>query len=208
MNKIKVIGLGPGHGDYVLPIAKEKIEEAEIIIGAKRNLESVKIEGKDTFEITGRINEIVPFIKNNINKNIAIIVSGDTGFYSLLSFLKRNFSSEDLEVVPGISSIQYMFSKLGQTWQDAYIGSLHGREIDFIAKVREYKKVGLLTDRKWTPTKIAEELINKNINNRLICIGENLSYDNENVTIAKPNEVIKRKDYDISVVVIIDEMEI
>ena len=38
MNKIYIIGIGPGTEDYLLPIAKREIERADCLIGAKRLL--------------------------------------------------------------------------------------------------------------------------------------------------------------------------
>lgn len=206
MNKIKVIGLGPGHKDYILPKAMEAINASDIVIGAKRNLLSVDVTHKKRYEITSKLDEVVAFIKGNyINNEIAVIVSGDTGFYSFLRYLKKYFSTELLEVIPGISSMQYMFASIGESWEDAYLGSLHGRENDFVQKVKEYKKVGLLTDSKWTPYKIAQRLLEEGIEDRAIYIGENLSYENERITKSDIKKVSKSIDYDICVVVIVHE---
>ena len=41
MEKIKILGLGPGNLDYTLPIVLKKIEESDVIIGGKRHLESL-----------------------------------------------------------------------------------------------------------------------------------------------------------------------
>ncbi len=206
MNKIKVIGLGPGHKDYILPKAVRAVNNSDIIIGAKRNLKSIDLKDKKIFEIKNNLYEIIDFIKDNyITNKIAVIVSGDTGFYSFLRFLKKHFTTELLQVIPGISSMQYMFASIGESWEDAYIGSLHGRENDFVKKVRKYKKVGLLTDKKWTPFKISQELINEEIKDRVIYIGENLSYENEKITKLDIKSVSKNTDYGLCVVVIIHE---
>ena len=206
MNKIKVIGLGPGHKDYILPKALRAINNSDIIIGAKRNLKSIDLKDKKIFEIQNNLYEIIDFIKDNYTTNkIAVIVSGDTGFYSFLRFLKKHFTTELLHVIPGISSMQYIFASVGESWEDAYIGSLHGRENDFVKKVREYKKVGLLTDKKWTPFKISQKLINEEIKDRVIYIGENLSYENEKITKLDIKSVSKNTDYGLCVVVIIHE---
>ncbi|MTI65216.1 MAG: precorrin-6y C5,15-methyltransferase (decarboxylating) subunit CbiE [Firmicutes bacterium] len=206
MNKISVVGLGPGHPDYISPRAKEVIKESEIIIGGKRNIESINTNKKEVHLINSNLNKIIDYIKKNYNKKkIAVIVSGDTGFYSLLKFLKRYIESNKIEVIPGISSMQYMFSKIGETWDDAYISSLHGRKEDFIKMVKDYKKVGFLTDNKLTPNKISEKLLKNNLNNRTVYVGENLSYDNEKITKGSPKKISKLKDFNMCVVVIIDD---
>lgn len=206
MNKVYVVGLGPGHRDYILPIALKVINNSEVIIGGKRHLESIDTESKETYILDGRLESFIDFIKQNYNeKKIAVVVSGDTGFYSLLKYIKRNLNKEIIEVIPGISSMQYMFSKLGESWDDAYIGSLHGREENFIEKIKKYKKVGLLTDKKWTPSSIANELVKNNLSDRTIYVGENLSYEDEKIYKFKENDIKENAPYKMSVVVIINE---
>ena len=41
MEKIQILGLGPGNLDYTLPIVLKKIKESEVIIGGKRHIESL-----------------------------------------------------------------------------------------------------------------------------------------------------------------------
>ena len=47
MNNIKIIGLGPGHKDYILPIAQNLIKESQIIISGKRNIENMGMRNKN-----------------------------------------------------------------------------------------------------------------------------------------------------------------
>lgn len=207
MNEIVVIGIGPGNIDYLVPIALSKINKADILIGAKRCLSIIDCKDKDVFLISNNFNEMIDYMKKEYCKQkIVVLVTGDTGFYSMLRLLKRYFSYDELEVIPGISSIQYMFAKICELWDDAFTSSLHGKNIDFVKEVKKYKKVAMLTDKKWTPQKIACELLDKGIEDRVIYIGENLSYENENITRTNVIDLAKEnKEYDICVVVIIDE---
>ena len=183
MEKIKVAGLGPGNPEYILPAVRKVLSDSEIVIGGRRNIESIKelLEEKEIKYIDSRLAELSEYIKQNRMKKITVIVSGDPGFYSMLNYLENVFGREELEVIPGISSMQYMFSRLGMYWYDAFISSLHGKEFDFTKKINDYNKIGLLTDSKFTPQKIAEELFKNKLNNVKIFVGENLSYENEKI---------------------------
>ena len=99
----------------------------------------------------------------------------------MLNYLGNIFGREEIEVIPGISSVQYMFAKLGLHWYDAFVSSLHGKEFDFAEKMNKYNKMGLLTDNKFTPQKIAEKLFRNSQNDIKIFVGENLSYENEKI---------------------------
>lgn len=203
MNNLSVIGLGPGHKDYIIPIAQKKIREADIIIGGKRNIDSISdwVEGKEIFVLDKYLNKMVEFIEENHHKKIAVVVSGDTGFYSLLTYIRENYN-EELEVITGISSMQYIFAKIGETWNDAFVSSVHGRELDLPRIFRENSKIGLLTDGKNTPQRIAEIIFQNSIQNFEITVGENLSYENECIKTYGVEELInEKKKFGINVVV-------
>ena len=205
MNKINVLGLGPGNPTYILPIVRELVDESDVLIGGRRNIESIEgsVKGKEIKYIDRKLSELIDYIKANRDKKISIIVSGDPGFYSMLNYLKKHFSNEELNVIPGISSMQYMFSRISTFWYDAYISSLHGKEFDFVEIVKSYDKVGLLTDNKYTPQYIAKELNDNNIKNVKIYVGENLSYDNEKISVFNVEELSEYKHiFGINVVII------
>jgi len=209
MNKLMVVGLGPGHSDYILPIARKIIDQSDIIIGGKRHIESVGVIDKEVFYLEGHLAEIPEYVKANIkDKEIAVVVSGDTGFYSLLRYLRRNIKDVCIEAVPGISSMQYLFSKLGLAWDDAYLGSLHGRTVDLGILCREFSKVGLLTDQKNPPSEIAKKLISEGIDDKYMVIGENLSYPDELIRKLSIEEVVNTNSDDLNVVVIMDKGEL
>ena len=190
-NKINVLGLGPGNLDYTLPVVLKEIEKSDIIIGGKRHIESLGkyAENKEYCYINADLQRVLDFIEENRNKKISLILSGDTGFYSMLTFMRKHFEAKELNVIPGISSIQYMFARVSEYWNDAFVSSVHGREVDYVEKLREFGKIGLLTDNKNTPQKIAEILIENGMEEAIIFVGENLSYENEKIYRFKAKEL-------------------
>ncbi len=178
MNKIWIVGLGPGHEDYILPIAKRKIKEADIVIGGKRHLESVDTTAKKV-QLSVPLYDTVDYINEHYKENqIALVVSGDTGFYSMLDYMKTKYANDLLETYPGISSLQYLFSKLNMSYKNAFIGSVHGRKLELKDIVKTFSVLGLLTDKEMTPSKICSELSELGLSG-IIHIGENLSYKEE-----------------------------
>lgn len=206
MKKIRILGLGPGNIDYILPIAIKKIEDSDVIIGGKRHIESLGkyAENKEYCYITGNLQIVLDFINENRNKKISLILSGDTGFYSMLTFMKKHFNSEELEVIPGISSIQYMFARISDYWYDGVVASVHGKEFDYVGKLKKYGKVGLLTDFKEnTPQNIARVLTENELEESIIYVGENLSYENEKVSKYKAKDLMEVKEkFEMNVVIL------
>ena len=204
-NKINVLGLGPGNLDYTLPIVLKEIMESEIIIGGKRHIESLGkyAENKEYCYINADLQRVLDFIEQNRDKKMSLILSGDTGFYSMLTFMRKHFKANELNVIPGISSVQYMFAKVSSYWNDAFVSSVHGRNTEYIEKLREYGKIGLLTDKKNTPQRIAEEVVKAGMTEATIYVGENLSYENEKIWEMPAKEMMEyERDFEMNVVLV------
>ncbi|MFR9069102.1 MAG: cobalt-precorrin-7 (C(5))-methyltransferase [Paraclostridium sp.] len=200
---INIIGLGPGNIGYCTKLGEKLIYNSDIIIGGRRNLETItNFKGKK-IELNTNLKEIVEYIKNNKEQNISVIASGDPSIYGIGKYLSNNFDKSDLNIVSGISSMQYIFSKICVDMNDLYITSSHGKSPDF-DYILNHKKVCMVTDNKIGPKEIAKEILKRNLD-RVMIVGENLSYDNEKITIAKPSEIIEIEKFDMNVVVILDE---
>ena len=99
--KINVIGLGPGNIKYISAAGIECIKEAEILVGSARQLSDLKsiISEEQEIYILGKLGELVTYLKENIGKKITVIVSGDTGYYSLVPYLSKNLSKCILNII-------------------------------------------------------------------------------------------------------------
>lgn len=205
MNKICVVGLGPGNLDFLTGAGRKAIETCEVVIGGSRQLEELdELISKDCEKyILGKLSEVVDFIRSRKGKDITVVVSGDTGFYSLLPFLKRNFRDEELKVIPGISSYQYLFSRIGECWQNYTLASVHGRDFDYIEGLKNGIGVVLLTDEKNTPYNIAKNIYQSGIEDIEIVIGERLSYPDEKITKLAVNEYEKlNREFKMNIVIL------
>ncbi len=186
-NKINVVGLGPGNIKYLSTTGIDCVKEAEIIIGSTRQLSDLKtiISEKQEIYILGKLAELIAYLKENTKRKITIIVSGDTGYYSLVPYLSKNLSKDILNIIPNISSYQYLFSKIGENWQNFRLASVHGREFDYVKNIDDKDIAGLvlLTDDIQNPYEVSKNLYNNGIRSLTVIVGENLSYDNEKITI-------------------------
>ena len=182
-NLIQVIGVGPGHPDYITPEASRLINEADILVGGERLLELYKDTGKELFPVKNNLQEMAGYIRDRYrHSSIAVLASGDPAFYGILEHLKRNFELSELRVSPGISSAQLACARLGLSWHDAVFYSVHGRESGGLPElVRTHPKVIILTDPARTPGVIAGMLSKNGIRGKKIYVCENLSYTDEHI---------------------------
>ena len=200
---INVIGLGPGNTDYITKLGEKLIQNSDVVIGGKRNLESIVDFEGEKIEISSNLKEIVEYINNNKHKQISVIASGDPLIYGIGRYLSKNIDKGDLNIVSGISSLQYIFSKVHIDMNDLYITSSHGKTPDF-DYVLSHKKVCMVTDKIIGPKEICKQILDRNLE-KTIVVGENLSYDNERITIGSPEDILNLEDFDMCVVVILDK---
>lgn len=198
---LTVAGGGPGNPKYLTLNVKERIEQAEIVIAFGRIGDSIKPIRADIISIS-LVAEVLDIIKSNGDKDILLLASGDPNFYGITNYLKRN-QIEIREILPGLSSFQYMMAKLGEAWEGANLLSLHGRE-ESLDSVKDYSLTICLTDKKNTPTEISRRLEDLGVKGEMY-VGYNLSYRDESIVNIKIGEELE--DFSpLAVVVIKNEM--
>ncbi len=194
-NKIIVVGIGPGNPDYIVPKGLKTIQDAQYLVGGKRALADFAQTGQDTCVITADIPGVMAFIRDRLSKaDVVAMVSGDPGYYSLLDALRREFAPEQIEVIPGISSMQYAFAKLALPWHDATLASFHGRVPQPEAIVYQPGKIlGMLTDSQHNSHTIPQILMEHGWpSTAKLYICSRLSYPDETVCITTMQEAASK----------------
>lgn len=196
---VYIVGLGPGSTEYILPKAVQILKCCDIVLCFERvllSLEFLNIEKK----VVKDLNEILSFINQNPDKKISIAASGDPCFYGITGFINREYHKK-VEVIPGLSSYQYLCARLGKPWQGCYLGSLHGREDKFLDRVREYDLSIWLTDKENSPQILCSKLYNETLDRR-VYVGENLSYEDERIVEGNPEDLMNMMFSDLCVVMV------
>lgn len=195
-----VAGVGPGNPKYLTVEVKEAIEEAEYVMAFGRVANSLK-SIRDDFVEVNRVEDIIKRIDEW--GDILILASGDPCFYGIVEFLKKR-KVPIKKVLPGLSSFQYMMSKLEKSWQGACFLSLHGRT-DGLEKVRENKQTIILTDKQNTPSVISKALHDLGVKGTIYA-GFNLSYEDELIEKISIGEKIEDKS-SLAVVIVENDMD-
>lgn len=190
--QITLLGIGMGSIDNMTVEGKAACEGADVILGAKRMLESMQQFQKPVFS-SYQPEDIKEFIESHIEyNNFVIALSGDIGFYSGATKLMEILNEYELKVLPGISSVVYLCSKLKKTWQDVKFISNHGRYENLIGAVKTNPKVFSLLGGQGCVEGLCQKLIEYGLENVVIYLGEQLSYDKENITKGSPYELMKQ----------------
>lgn len=192
MTKLYIVGAGPGSPDYVTPVAKRVVQNADVIVGSERALEVFRseIKGKVIVLTAKNFKQAIRYAVECTQRgaNVALISTGDPCFAGLLKTVLKEFGKKvDLEVIPGISSVQVCAARLKICWDEAALLSFHeGNEENktiLLDALRSGKTVIILPDpQNFTPKDIARFLMDRGINGGLrtfIC--ENLTLKDERI---------------------------
>lgn len=183
-HQLFVIGVGPGSPEYLLPVAREKIEKGTIFVGGKRLLDSFAPEKDNKFYLKNNLSQAMNFIIQALHHDdVFVLVSGDPGYYSFLGTLRKKLPGEMITVIPGISALQLAFARLSLPWQNASFLSFHGRVPEERTLLYEKGRLlGTLTDSVHNVYWIAGCLLEHHWPSDVICfICSQLSYADERI---------------------------
>jgi precorrin-6Y C5,15-methyltransferase (decarboxylating) len=183
MNKVSVIGLGMSRRDLT-DLHLSIIRQSDVIIGGKRHLAFFSDFFGKKIEINGNLKDIVSYIKDHqAHEKITVVASGDPLFYGIGGYLVKKLAADKIEVYPNVSGVAVAFARLNESWQDAQLISLHGRELTdlHLEQIKHCRKAAVLTDDTRTPDWLWRELEKNKITGFTFCVLEKLGEKDERI---------------------------
>ena len=206
--QLYLVGIGMGTEKNRTVEAEQICQSADLLIGARRMLQSVKTEGKVVFE-SYKPDEIAAYLAEHPQyETAAVLLSGDIGFYSgakkLYDAIERTEGLEQMEIYPvsGISSVVYFCGKLGVSWENVHLLSLHGRKQNLIDAVKYHEKVFVLCGEKDGISKICCKLKEYGLGDVKVAVGTDLSYEQERIVQGTAESLMKEDFAPLSVLLI------
>jgi len=193
--KLEVVGIGPGSPDYVTLAARKAVAKADLVIGAQRSLalfdgikaEQIVLTAKN---LKDELQKAATAVKSG--KNVVFLSTGDPGFSGLLHTIQETglFTPKDINVVPGVSSIQAAAARLAISWDIARLFTFHDGEVSEDEKGKlisayqcGYTIMLLPAPKGFTPKEIAVLLLDAGANpETAVYICENVTLENEKIT--------------------------
>ena len=129
MGKVFAVGVGPGSKNYVTETVRKTVENADVVVGYKYTLEAISdlIKDKKTHVITmANQEQTYQNVKKKLgNGSLVVPFTGDVNFSEseVVDRLVEIFG--DVELVPGISSIQVAASKAQVPLDKSKIITMH-----------------------------------------------------------------------------------
>ena len=203
MRKVTIIGAGPGNPDLLPTAARDALDIADVVIGARRALAGIDLPPDVVRCELVKTEDIVGALAGEASWQRAVVVmTGDTGLFSGASRLTcalRDVTGLEVRVIPGVSSASYLAAQLVRPWQDWRFASAHGVACDIVAEAARAGELFLVTSNGKAPAKLAGKLVEAGLGDVEIVVGERLSYPDERLSRGTASEIAGREFDDLNV---------
>ena len=181
IREVAVVGIGMGSRETLTLEAEAALRGAECFIGAQRMLESVARYGKPGYAEIAPAKIAACMDAHPEYRRFAVVMSGDSGFFSGTKKLLPLLSNDRVRVIPGLSSLQVLCARAQTSWDDARAISLHGREGSVVPELKRWGKVFALMDGADAVKRICRDLCEAGMGDAAVTVGERLSYPDEKI---------------------------
>ena len=219
MNKVYAVGVGPGSPSFVPNVIKDVISKCDVVIGYGYTLKTIEsfLNGQQKIEVTMKNQEdAYQKIAAEDNHTILIPFTGDVNFSESEVVDRLIEVFDEVEIIPGISSIQVAAAKAKVPIDKSKVITMH------VTTPIEEKKLDLqkalidgfsviLVPRPWPkipekhfmPSEIAKYLKNNGCetSKMKVYVFEAVTTENETVFEGRVDELENKEFSDLSVMV-------
>ncbi len=197
MNTYFLIGAGMGTEQMLTEQARQAIRSADIVLSTGRLADGLAAARADMQTLA--FSQLAQRAQESTG-TVAILLSGDTGFYSAAKSLTEKLrDSGTVEILPGISSIQLFCARFHTSYDDAVLLSLHGRSGALLAPVSYNRKVIMLTGGDNKAHVLCQRLADAGLTHVTVSVAENLGTDTERLISGTPEQLAREQFGDLCV---------
>ncbi|MFC1900515.1 precorrin-6y C5,15-methyltransferase (decarboxylating) subunit CbiE [Chloroflexota bacterium] len=217
MNKVYIIGVGPGAPQYLTKEAEEAIEKADTVVGwefdllpAKSLIQDKKVILQDVGNYISTAEEAAAEARKT-GESVAILRIGDPGISGGLERLLEVFHDFDISIIPGISSTQLAAATARINLDESVLISFHENEVwdernrsFMLDAYRQKRHLIIISGPEHKPHENAIYLMKNGISESteaVVC--ENLSLENEKVFRGTLKDISKEEFSWLSILVVI-----
>ncbi|MCA1686293.1 MAG: precorrin-6y C5,15-methyltransferase (decarboxylating) subunit CbiE, partial [Planctomycetia bacterium] len=127
---VVIVGLNPEGVSGLGRLASVAVRNAHFVAGGRRHLRLLGPTDAETFAVTDNLDELVGRLAGRgPGERCVVLASGDPLFFGVGHRIIEALGREHVRVETALSSMQLAFARVGLSWHDATIVSVHGRPL-------------------------------------------------------------------------------
>ena len=177
-----VIGIGEDGLSGLSNASRTLVETAEILIGGKRHLEMVQDFSGEKLTWRTPLSDTVADIVSYRGKRVCILATGDPMWFGIGVTLGRNFSADEMMIVPALSAFSMVAAQIGWSLDKTETITLHGRPLSNLTR-HLYPNANwmILSENGETPAIVANWLCERGFGDSEITVLEHLGGDQQRI---------------------------
>ena len=183
---VRVAVVGLHGGAWYGAAAEQALRSADVLVGSARQHSDLAPAGLtgETVELWGALDEIVELCarRSGAGERVCVLTSGDPGFFGIARVLAARLGPGRLDVHPAPSAVALAFARIGMPWDDAVVGTCHGRPLESaVRSVLGAGKAAVLVSRDSPPEALGRALVGAGCGPRQVWVCSQLGHPDEAV---------------------------
>ena len=208
---IYIVGIGIYGRESLCRRALSLIQGASLLVGSVRYLEEFPDFDGDTIRLGSDVDDVIRRIREGRwDGDVVVLATGDPNLFGIAKRFVAEFGGDMVEIIPNVSTMQEAFARIKLSWEDAVFLSLHGRELrvdDIIKGIGFYNKIGIFTDRRNTPSRIAGALLDRGVTGLKVYVCEEMGREKERVTEGGIDEIATKDFSPVNVMILVRDKD-
>jgi len=183
---VVLVGMGMSAED-LSPRVLSWIERADVLVGAKRLLDCFPDHTGERIPLLSSLDETIERLRAVArNRRTVVLASGDPFFFGIGRRLVQALGKEHVFALPNVTSVQALFARLLEPWDDVKVVSLHGRSETanagrWLDDLRHCSRMAFFTDPRRTPAWIAREMLAAGYAHHTMIVAEDIGLPTERI---------------------------
>lgn len=179
---LSIVGIGDDGLEGLSNLARALIEHAQVLIGGKRHLAMLPVDGRERLAWPGSLQTLIAEIETRRGQRVCLLATGDPMHYGIGVALAKRIARDEMTIVPAPSAFSLACARLAWPLAEVETLTLHGRPLALLrAFLQPGARLLLLSHDGATPGQVATLLVECGFGGSRIVVLEHMGGRKERV---------------------------